>query len=60
MTVYVFKIVDEAEEVYWVDDPSDITDMFGIVLEVTRYHLVDPVDVTDEANRGHLKKDDYT
>jgi len=50
MTEYAYKVVDDLYEVFWVDDVSDIKNMFGTVLEVTRYRLVDPVDVTDDVN----------
>lgn len=59
MTEHVFKVVDESYDVYWVDDARDIKSMFGSVIEVTKYQLVDPVDITDSVNGDYLREDEY-
>jgi hypothetical protein len=59
VTVYVYKVLLlESEEVYWLDDPSDIVPSFGRVIEVTRYCLTNPTDLTDEVNGEYLREDD--
>jgi hypothetical protein len=50
MTEYIYKVVTEDEEIYWVDDATTILESFGTVLEVTKYALVEVKDVTDEIN----------
>ncbi len=60
MTDYVYRVVDDTDDVHWVTDAGEITDMFGTVSEVTRYRLVDPTDFTDEVNGGFLRGDDYS
>lgn len=56
MTEYVYKVVIDDEEVYFVDDADSIIDMFGTVAEVIRFRLVDPEDITDEVNGGYLRE----
>jgi hypothetical protein len=48
--MFVYKITTQDEEVYWMDDDEGITESFGTVLEVTRYLLTNPEDVTDSVN----------
>ena len=60
MTEYVFKVVDSVYKYWFVDDPTEILNEFGKVEQVTRYRLVDPVDITDAVNGGYLREDDYT
>ena len=50
MTDFIYRVVDSTDETYWTQDCDDIISMFGTVQEVTRYLLVDPVDVTDAIN----------
>lgn len=53
MSEHVYQVIVD-DETYWVDDPETILDSFGTVQEVTRYLLVDPLDVTDSINGGYL------
>lgn len=58
MTDFIYRVVDETDEEYWVDDPNTILDSFGTVQEVTRYLLVDPEDITDSVNGSYLYPDE--
>jgi hypothetical protein len=58
MTDFIYRVVDETDEEYWVDDPNTILDTFGTVQEVTRYLLVDPEDITDSVNGSYLYPDE--
>ena len=58
MTDFIYKVIDETDEEYWVDDPNTILDTFGTVQEVTRYLLVDPEDITDSVNGSYLYPDE--
>ncbi len=55
MTEYVYKVLTEDEEVYWVDDPHEITQSFGTVAEVIKYRVVDPEDITDPINGEYYR-----
>jgi hypothetical protein len=57
MTEFVYYVVTDDDETYWVEDPNTILESFGTVQEVTRYLLVDPTDVTDSVN-GDYRLDD--
>jgi hypothetical protein len=50
MTEYAYKVLTEDEEEYWVSDPYSITSSFGTVLEVTKYRVTNPEDITDAIN----------
>jgi hypothetical protein len=58
MTDFIYKVIDDTDETYWVDDPNTILDSFGTVQEVTRYLLVDPEDITDSVNGSYLYPDE--
>ena len=58
MTDFIYRVIDETDEEYWVDDPNTILDTFGTVQEVTRYLLVDPEDITDSVNGSYLYPDE--
>lgn len=58
MTDFIYKVIDETDEEFWVDDPNTILDSFGTVQEVTRYLLVDPEDITDSVNGSYLYPDE--
>lgn len=58
MTDFIYRVVDDTDEIYWVDDPNTILDSFGTVQEVTRYLLVDPEDITDSVNGSYLYPDE--
>lgn len=58
MTDFIYRVVDETDEEFWVDDPNTILDSFGTVQEVTRYLLVDPEDITDSVNGSYLYPDE--
>ncbi len=53
MSSRVYKIIDDHNDTYWVDDATTIVDSFGKVLEVTQFDLSNPVDVTDLVNGGY-------
>lgn len=53
MTDFVFKVTTSDNQTYWVDDHDEILDSFGTVSEVTRYLLVDPLDITDAVNGSY-------
>lgn len=55
MTDFIYKVLVEDNEVYWVEDPAEILYQFGTVTEVTRYLLTDPEDVTDEINGEYYR-----
>jgi hypothetical protein len=46
----VYKVTTVDDEIYWVDDAHSILDSFGTVLEVTKYVLTNPEDITDAIN----------
>jgi hypothetical protein len=50
MDNYVYKVTTEDEEIYWVDDPFSILNSFGTVLDVTKYNLTKPENITDAIN----------
>lgn len=54
MSERIYKIVTKDDEVYWVDDPYEITSSFGTVAEVTQYDLVDPLDITAQINGDYM------
>ena len=58
MTDFIYRVVDETDEEYWVEDPNTILETFGTVQEVTRYLLVDPEDITDSVNGSYLYPDE--
>lgn len=58
MTDFIYRVIDETDEEFWVDDPNTILDTFGTVQEVTRYLLVDPEDITDSVNGSYLYPDE--
>lgn len=58
MTDFIYRVIDETDEEFWVDDPNTILDSFGTVQEVTRYLLVDPEDITDSVNGSYLYPDE--
>ena len=51
---YVYKITDESEETYWLEDKEQIYPSFGKCLEVVRYRLIDPEDITDSINGEYI------
>lgn len=55
MSDYVYRVVDSDDEIYWVQDPHSIRSSFGTVLEVTKFQLVEPRDITDEVNGDYLQ-----
>lgn len=60
MTEHVYKVVDDLYEIYYVVDASEIINTFGKVTEVTKYRLMDPVDITDAINGGYIRdEEDY-
>lgn len=54
MSERVYKIVDKDGDVYWVDDPYEITSSFGTVVEVTQYDLMNPLDITSQINGDYM------
>lgn len=50
--MFIYRVVTQDEEEYWVDEPYYILDTFGTVIEVTKFLLSDPEDITDEINKG--------
>lgn len=54
MSERVYRVTDDQNDVYWVDDPNTIYDSFGRVLEVIQYDLMNPLDVTDQANGDYF------
>lgn len=46
----IYKVTDDTDEIYYVDDPSSILDTFGKVFEVIEYDLMNPKDITDDIN----------
>lgn len=54
MTDFVYKIITSDGEVWWFDNADDILRSFGTVEEVTRYMVVDPVDITDDINGDYF------
>ena len=58
MTDFIYRVLDETDEEYWVEDPNTILETFGTVQEVTRYLLVDPEDITDSVNGSYLYPDE--
>lgn len=55
MTDFVYRVVDNTDETYWVDDPDSILVSFGTVQEVIRYLLADPEDITDSINGSYYR-----
>ena len=55
MTEYVYKVLTEDGDVYWVNDPYEITQSFGTIAEVTKYRVVDPEDITDPINGEYYR-----
>lgn len=53
MTDFIYRIVDNTDEVYWLDDADEILSSFGTVEQVTRFMLVDPEDITDSINGNY-------
>jgi outer membrane lipoprotein-sorting protein len=53
MSEYIYQVVVD-DETYWIYDPETIRDSFGTVQEVTRFRLVDPLDVTDSINGNYF------
>jgi len=53
MTDFIYRIVDNTDEVYWLDDADEILRSFGTVEQVTRFMLVDPEDITDSINGNY-------
>ena len=53
MTDFVYKVSTSDGEVWWLDTADDILRSFGTVEEVTRYMVVDPVDITDDINGAY-------
>jgi hypothetical protein len=52
---YVYKVIDVDGETYWMDDETKIVESFGKVIEVTRYYLMNPEDITDSVNGDYLE-----
>lgn len=55
MTEYVYKVLTEDGDVYWVNDPYEITQSFGTIAEVVKYRVVDPEDITDPINGEYYR-----
>ncbi len=55
MTEYVYRVVDDMYEIYWVEDATEILSTFGKVHEVTRYLITNPEDITDSVNGGYYR-----
>lgn len=53
MSERVYRVVDDNNDIYWVDDATTIVSGFGKVLEVTKFDLSNPLDVTDLVNGGY-------
>lgn len=49
---YVYRVVTQDGEEYWVEESDVILEVFEAVVEVTKYLLTDPEDITNEINRG--------
>ena len=54
MSERVYRVVDDHNDVYWVEDASTIYESFGRVLEVTQFDLMNPLDVTDQMNGDYF------
>jgi hypothetical protein len=54
MSERVYKVTDKDSDVYWLDDPADITSSFGTVVEVTQYDLMNPLDITAQINGDYM------
>lgn len=50
MSDRVYRVTDETDEEYWVEDPHTIYETFGRVLEVVQFDLMNPLDITDQIN----------
>jgi hypothetical protein len=55
MTEYVYKVLTEDVEEYWVSDPYGIISSFGTVVQVTKYLVTNPEDITDAINGEYYK-----
>lgn len=55
MTEYMYKVLTEYEEEYWVSDPYGILLSFGTVVQVTKYLVTNPEDITDAINGEYYK-----
>lgn len=53
MTDFVYRITDSCDDEYWETDATCILTSYGTAIEVMRFSLVDPVDVTDSINGGY-------
>lgn len=50
MTDFVYRITDSCDDEYWETDATCILTSYGTAIEVMRFSLADPVDVTDSIN----------